>query len=60
MSEIIVTQVKSAIGRTINQRRNLRALGLRKIGQSRKHKDCPEIRGIINKVNFLIEVKKAD
>jgi large subunit ribosomal protein L30 len=59
MGEIIVKQIKSTIGRTPNQRKNLRALGLRRIGAQRKHKDTPIVRGMIKKVSFLVEVKES-
>ena len=53
-----VTQVRSAIGAKPKQRGTLRALGLRKIGASRLHKDCPEIRGMLARVPHLVEVTK--
>ncbi len=51
-----VTQVRSAIGAKPKQRGTLKALGLRKIGASRIHRDCPEIRGMIARVPHLVEV----
>lgn len=34
----------------------VRALGLKKIGQVKKHTLTPQIQGMINKVNFLVRV----
>jgi large subunit ribosomal protein L30 len=53
--KIKVTQRKSAIGRSQRQRDTLRGLGLRKLNQSRILDDTPSVRGMINKVNHLIE-----
>ena len=57
MSQLKVTQVRSAIGRKPKQRGTLRALGLGRIGQSNTLPDRPEIRGMIAKVPHLISVE---
>ena len=41
MAKIKVKQVKSAIKRTQDQKRTLKALGLRKIGHVVEHDDSP-------------------
>ena len=51
-----VTQVRSAIGAKPKQRGTLRALGLRKIGATKLHRDCPEVRGMLARVPHLVEV----
>lgn len=60
IAQITVTQTRSAIGAKPKQRGTLRALGLRRIGASKTHKDCPEIRGMIARVPHLVEVKEVD
>lgn len=55
-----VRQIKSTIGAKPNQRETLRALGLRKISAVRVHDDNPVIRGMIFKVQHLIEVKEIE
>jgi len=60
MGDIIVTQVRSAIGTKPKHRGTLRALGLGRIGQSNTLPDRPEIRGMIAKVPHLIDVTDAD
>lgn len=57
--KIIVKQKQSKIGEKPNIRATLRALGLRKINAERIHDDNPVIRGMIDKVRHLVEVKKA-
>ena len=59
MSELIVTQVKSAIGSKPKHRGTLRALGLGRIGKSNTLPDRPEIRGMIARVPHLITVEET-
>ena len=56
---IRVTQVKSAIGTKPKHRGTLRALGLRGIGRTNVLPDRPEIRGMIARVPFLVDVTSA-
>lgn len=56
MAKIKIKQVKSTIGRIEKQKRTLEALGLRKIGQIVEKEDTVQIRGMINKVNHLVEI----
>ena len=53
---IRITQVRSAVGRQQIQRRTLRALGIRRHQQAVVHDDTPAIRGMIAKVDYLVEV----
>lgn len=53
-----VTLVKSAIGYSMRQKNTVRALGLRRIGQTVEHDDTPVIRGMINKVAHLVRVEE--
>lgn len=55
-----ITQVRSAVGRKKVQRRTLEALGIKRHQQSVVHDDTPAIRGMIAKVDYLVEVSKAD
>ncbi len=59
MSEITVTQIKSAIGTKPKHRGTLRALGLGRIGKSNTLPDRPEIRGMIARVPHLITVEET-
>jgi large subunit ribosomal protein L30 len=56
---ITVRQVRSAIGNKPKNRGTLRALGLRKIGDSNVLPDRPEIRGMIARVPHLVEVTES-
>jgi large subunit ribosomal protein L30 len=56
---ITVRQVRSAIGNKPKNRGTLRALGLRKIGDSNILPDRPEIRGMIARVPHLVEVTEG-
>lgn len=59
MSDIRVTQTRSAIGTKPKQRGTLRALGLGRIGKSNVLPDRAEIRGMIARVPHLVEVSDA-
>jgi large subunit ribosomal protein L30 len=55
-----VTWIKSSIGYPKRQKGTIRALGLRRLGQSVEHKDTPVIRGMINNVDHLVEVQEVE
>ncbi len=55
--KVKVKQVKSTIGRLENQKRTVKALGLKKIGHTVEHADTPVIRGMINTVKHLVQVE---
>ena len=52
-----ITLIKSPIGNTERHKATLRALGLRKIGQSIEQKDSLAVRGMLSKVNHLVEIE---
>ena len=54
MAKLKITQVRSQIGTTAQQRKNLAALGLRKINQSVEHSDSVIIKGMIERVKHLV------
>ena len=58
MSKIKITQIKSFIKKPKNQKLTLKALGLKKIGQSVIHEKSNVIDGMIGKVKHLIKVEK--
>ena len=55
-----VTQVRSQIGTKPKTRGTLRALGLRRLGDSNVLPDRPEIRGMLAKVPHLLVVGKRE
>ncbi len=55
-----IRQVHSAIQRKSDQRRTLEALGLRKLYQEVEQPDTPQIRGMIRKVDHLVEVTEKE
>ena len=52
-----VTLIKSLIGRTASQKGTVVGLGLKKIHHTVELQDTPEVRGMINAVNFLLKVE---
>jgi len=59
MAELVITQVRSAIGTKPKHRGTLRALGLHGIGSHNTLPDRPEIRGMIARVPHLIRVEQS-
>jgi large subunit ribosomal protein L30 len=53
--KIKVTLVKSVIGTKQSHRATVRGLGLRRINHSVELIDTPEVRGMINKVSYLLK-----
>ena len=53
---IKVTLVRSGIGKNNKVRQTLRGLGLTKLNRSVELKNTPAIRGMIEKVSFLVKV----
>lgn len=60
MPKLQVTQTKSPIGGTKNQRETLRSLGLKRIGDTVVKEDRPEFRGMINTVTHLVSVEEVE
>jgi len=59
MAKVKVKQIKSSIKRLQNQKRTLKALGLRGIGKEVTHEATPNILGMIKKVEHLVSVTEA-
>ena len=53
-----VTQIKSIIGTPEDQKRTVRALGLKRIGHSVEQADVPTVRGMVFKVKHLVKVEE--
>lgn len=60
MGRLKVTQVRSEIGGTRNQRDTLRTLGLKRMRDAVVKEDRPEIRGMIATVAHLVAVEEVD
>lgn len=60
MAKIKITQVVSRIGSTERQKKNLDALGIKKMGRTVVHEDSPVILGMVEKVKHLVKVEVAE
>ena len=60
MATLKITQIKSRIGSTAQQCKNLDALGLRKINQTVTHSDSAIIKGMITRVKHLVKVEVVE
>jgi large subunit ribosomal protein L30 len=56
--KIRIRQVRSAIGTKSGHREVLRGLGLRRIRHEVVREDTPAVRGMVNKVSYLLEVRE--
>ena len=53
-----VTLIKSFYGRLPVHRATVNGLGLKRINQTVELQDTPEVRGMINKVSYLLKVER--
>ena len=60
MSPLKITQVRSVIGSKQDHKRTVRALGLKRIRDSRVHEDTPQIRGMLHKVRHLVSYEEVE
>lgn len=57
MARLKITQVRSRIGATERQCKNLDALGLKKINASVEHDDSAIIKGMVERVKHLVKTE---
>ncbi|GAA4873390.1 50S ribosomal protein L30 [Paenibacillus vulneris] len=58
--QLQITLKRSLIGRPEGQRRTVATLGLRKLHQTVTQQDNAAIRGMVNQVSHLVEVKEIE
>jgi large subunit ribosomal protein L30 len=58
MAKMKITLVRSGIDRPETQKRTLKALGLTKMHRSVELEMTPQVKGMVNKVQHLVEVKE--
>ena len=56
--KIKVTQTRSCHGRLANHQATARGLGLRRIRHTVELDDTPEIRGMINRIAYMVSVEE--
>lgn len=59
MAKLKITQIRSRIGSTAIQKKNLDALGLRKMNRTVEHEDSAIILGMVDKVKHLVKVESV-
>ena len=59
MAKLKITQIKSRIGASAQQKKNLDALGLRKMNATVEHEASAIILGMVEKVKHLVKVEEA-
>ncbi len=58
MAKLKITLQKSLIGRKDDHIATAHALGLRKIHSVVEHDDTPQIRGMIDKISYMVKVEE--
>ena len=58
-NKLKITLTRSIIGRPVDQKETVKALGLRKLHQTVEKQDNAAMRGMINKVSHLVTVKEV-
>jgi large subunit ribosomal protein L30 len=59
MAKLKITQIKSRIGASAQQKKNLDALGLRKMNATVEHEASAIILGMVEKVKHLVKVEEV-
>jgi large subunit ribosomal protein L30 len=59
MSKIRIKWVRSQIGYPADQRKTIRALGLKRLQHTVEREDTPTIRGMVHKVRHMVSVEEA-
>ncbi|MEX2599142.1 MAG: 50S ribosomal protein L30 [Dehalococcoidia bacterium] len=60
MAKIRISWVRSEIGYERDQRRTIRALGLKRLHHSVEREDTPTLRGMVHKVRHLVLVEPVE
>jgi len=60
VGKIKVTWVRSTINRTQLHKQTIRALGLRRLNQSKVHEATPQVLGMIRQVSYLVRVEEVE
>jgi len=58
MAKLTITLSKSMIGRKKDHIATVKALGLKKISDVVEHEDSPQIRGMIDKISYMLTVSE--
>ena len=57
MKKVTVTLIKSTTRRLKSHKACVAGLGLRRIGQTVEVEDTPSMRGMINRIDYMVEVQ---
>jgi large subunit ribosomal protein L30 len=60
MKTLKVTQIRSVHGRLPDHKACVKGLGLRRMHQTVELQDTPAVRGMINKVSYMLKVEEGN
>lgn len=55
---IKITQTRSLIGRLPKHKATMTGLGLRRIGHTVEREDTPAVRGMVNRISYMVKVEE--
>lgn len=58
--KLVITQIRSPIGRNRSQKEVLRGLGLRRMHHTVVRENTPQIRGMVKKICHLLKWEEVD
>ena len=58
--KLVVKQCRSVIGRPKDQKATIKALGFKRLNQQVVHQDTPQVRGMLAKVQHLVEIEEVE
>jgi large subunit ribosomal protein L30 len=58
MATVVITQIRSVIGRPERQKATIKALGIKKMNSPVEKEATPQILGMIRKVSHLVKVEE--
>ena len=59
MGKIKITWKRSSIGYADNQKRTIKALGLKRLNHHVEHDASPSVLGMVQKVKHLVDIEKV-
>ena len=60
MKKLKITLKRSLIGRADKHKKAIKSLGLKKVGSYVIKEDNPALRGVLNKVGYMIDVEEVE
>ena len=60
VKKLRITYIRSAIGFSVQHKKTIKALGLRRLHQTVEYVDSPSLRGMLYQVNQLVRIEESE